>query len=106
MCMLLHRYTVFVILFANGIPFYNSGSVFDHIPLSIYALQSYMYLSWTLITICIAVELLFVYNGMFLFCVLLLFMMSLIEIRPCCRDLFLDLAVHFEVFSMVFWWVL
>ena len=54
MCMLLHRYTVFVILFANGIPFYNSGLVFDHIPLSIYALQRYMYL-WTLITICIVV---------------------------------------------------
>ena len=35
MCMLLHRYTVFVILFAIGIPFYNSGLVFDHIPLSI-----------------------------------------------------------------------
>ena len=31
MCMLLHRYTVFVILFANGIPFHNSGLVFDHI---------------------------------------------------------------------------
>ena len=45
MCMLLHRYTVFVILFANGIPFYNSGLVFDHIHLSIYALQCYMYLS-------------------------------------------------------------
>ena len=45
MCMLLHRYTVFVILFANGIPFYNSGLVFDHIAVSIYALQCYMYLS-------------------------------------------------------------
>ena len=29
MCTLLHRYTVFDILFANGIPFYNSGSVCD-----------------------------------------------------------------------------
>ena len=67
MCMLLHRYTVFVILFANRIPFYNSVSVFDHIPLSIYALQCYMYLWWTVITICIVVELLFVYNGVFLF---------------------------------------
>ena len=65
--MLLHRYTVFVTLFANGIPFYNSWSVFDHIPLSIYALQCYMYLSWTLITICLVVELLFLYNGVFLF---------------------------------------
>ena len=27
MCKLLHRYTVFVILFANGTPFYNSGLV-------------------------------------------------------------------------------
>ena len=51
MCMLLHRCTVFVILFANGIPFYNSGVVSDHIPLSIYALQCYMYLSWTLIKV-------------------------------------------------------
>ena len=67
MCMLLHRYTVFVILFANGIPFYNSRSVFDHIRLSIYALQCYMYLSWTLITICVVVELLSLYNGVFLF---------------------------------------
>ena len=58
MCMLLHRYTVFVILFANGIPFYNSGLVFDHTPPSIYA--------WT-ITICIVAELLFLYNGVFLF---------------------------------------
>ena len=39
MCMLLHIYTVFVMLFANWIQFYNSVSVFDHIPLSIYALQ-------------------------------------------------------------------
>ena len=69
MCMLLHRYTVFVVLFANAIPFYNSGSVFDHIPLSIYALQCYMYLQWTLITIYIAVELLFLYNGFFILCV-------------------------------------
>ena len=45
MCMLVHRYTVFVILFANGIPFYNSGLVFDHVPLSVYALQCYIYLS-------------------------------------------------------------
>ncbi len=67
MCMLLHRYTVFVILFANWIPFYNSGSVFGHMPLSFYALQCYMYLSWTLITICIVVELLFLYNSVFLF---------------------------------------
>ena len=67
MCMLLHRYTVFVILFANCIPFYNSGSVFDHTPLSIYAPQCYMYLSWALITICIVVELLFLYNGVFVF---------------------------------------
>ena len=67
MCMLLHRYTVFVILFVNWIPFYNSGSVFDHIPVSIYALKCYMYLSWALITICIVVELLFVYNDVFLF---------------------------------------
>ena len=65
--MLLHRYTVSVILFANGIPFYNSVSVFDHIALSIYVLRCYMYLWWTLITICIAVELLFLYNGVFLF---------------------------------------
>ena len=42
MCMLLHRYTVFFILSANLIPFYNSGLVFDHITLSIYALQCYM----------------------------------------------------------------
>ena len=42
MCMLLLRYTAFVILFANGIPFYNSASVFDHIPFSIYALHCYM----------------------------------------------------------------
>ena len=47
MCMLLHGYTVFVILFANWIPFYNSRSVFDHITLSVYALQCYMCLSWT-----------------------------------------------------------
>ena len=66
MCMLLHGYTVFVILSANAIPFYNSVSVFDRIPLSIYAVQCYMYL-WTLITICIVVELLFLYNGLFLF---------------------------------------
>ena len=46
MCMLLHRYTVSVIRFANGIPFYNSGLIFDHIALSIYALQCYMLLSW------------------------------------------------------------
>ena len=65
--MFLHRYTVSVILFANGIPFYNSGSVFDRIPLSIYALQCYMYLWRTVITICIVVELLFLYNGVFLF---------------------------------------
>ena len=57
MCMLLHRYTVLVILFANGIPFYNSGLVFDHRAPSIYALQCYMYLSWALMTICIVVEL-------------------------------------------------
>ena len=50
MCKLLHRYTAFVNLFANGIPFYDSGLVFDHIPLSIYALQCYMYLLWTVIT--------------------------------------------------------
>ena len=55
MCMLLHRYTVFVILSANGTPFYNSGLVFDHIPLSIYALQCCMHL-WTLITICIVYQ--------------------------------------------------
>ena len=67
MCMFLHRYTVCVILYANGIQFYNSALVFDHIPLSVYALQCYMYLSWTVITICIAVELLFLYNGVFLF---------------------------------------
>ena len=67
MCKLLHRYKVFVILFANGIPFYDSGLFFDHIPLSTYALQRYMYLSWTSITICIVVELLFLYNGVFLF---------------------------------------
>ena len=67
MCMLLHRYTVFVILFANGTPFYNSGSVFDHIAVSIYALQCYMYLWWTVSTICIVVELLFLYNGGVLF---------------------------------------
>ena len=67
MCMLLHRYTVFVILSANGIPFYNSGSVFDHIPLSISASQCYMYLWRTVITICMVVELLFLYNGVFLF---------------------------------------
>ena len=71
MCMLLHIYiyiyTVTVILTANWIPFYNSVSVFDHILPSIYASQCYMYLSWTLITICIVVELLFVYNGVFLF---------------------------------------
>ena len=42
MCMLLHRYTVFVILFANGIAFYNIGVVFDHMPLSIYVLQCYI----------------------------------------------------------------
>ena len=65
--MLLHRYTVFVILIANGILLYTSGLVFDLIPLSIYALQSYVYLSWTLITICIVIELLFLYNGVFLF---------------------------------------
>ena len=67
MCMLLHRYTVFVILFANGILFYNSGSIFDHIPLSIYALQCYMCLWWAVITVCIVVELLFLYNGVVLF---------------------------------------
>ena len=67
MFMLLRRYTVFVILSANGIPFYNSVSVSDRIPLSIYALQCYMYLWWTLITVCIVVELLFLYNGVFLF---------------------------------------
>ena len=89
MCMLLHRYSVCVILFANWIPFYNSGSVFDRIPLSIYALQCYMYLWSTVITICIAVELLFVYNGVFLFCVLR-FRMSAIQFRSCCRDLLLD----------------
>ena len=50
MCKLLHRYTVFVVLSANGIPFYNSGSVFNHMPLNIYALQCYMYLPWTLIS--------------------------------------------------------
>ena len=60
--MLLHRYTVLVILVANGIPFYNSVSVFDRIPLSIYALQCCMYLWRTAITICIVVELLFLYN--------------------------------------------
>ena len=65
MCVLLHRYTVCVILSASGVPFYNSGSVFDRIPLSIYALQCYMYLSWTLITICIVIELLFLYIGVF-----------------------------------------
>ena len=70
MCMLLRRYTVFVILFANGIPFYDSGSVFDHIAVSIYALQCYMYLWWTVSTICTAVELLFLFNGVILFCVL------------------------------------
>ena len=59
MLMLLHRYTVFVIILANGIPFYNSRSVFDHMSLSIYALQRYMYLWRTLITICTVVELLF-----------------------------------------------
>ena len=48
MCMLLHRYTDFI-LFADGIPFDNSGSVFDHIPLSTYALQCYMHLSRTIV---------------------------------------------------------
>ena len=57
MCKLLHRYTVFVNLFANWIPFYNSGSVFDHILLIVYVLQCYMYFWWTVITICIVVEL-------------------------------------------------
>ena len=66
MCVLSHRFTVFVILFANWIPFYNSVSVFDQITLGVYALQCYMYLWWTVITICIVVELLFLYNGVFL----------------------------------------
>ena len=64
--MLLHRYTVSVILSANWIPFYNSVSVFDRIPLSIYAVQCYMYLWRTVSTAGTAVQLLFVYNGMFI----------------------------------------